>query len=116
MVDSPATLVTTEYGWSANMQRIMKAQVLRDGQMSSFMVGKKKMEINPEHVICKELRNKFESNESDRTVKDLVNLLFETASLTSGLSLDDDAEEEEAEAETKDEELPELDGEDMNDM
>merc|ERR1712038_1235223 len=135
MVDSPATLVTTEYGWSANMQRIMKAQVLRDGQMSSFMVGKKKMEINPKHVICNELRKKLDTDESDRTVKDLVQLLYETASLTSGftlddpvqyagriykliklgLSLDDDEEEEQAE-ETKDEELPELDGEDMNDM
>merc|ERR1719383_1530815 len=49
MVESPAQLVTTEYGWSANMQRIMKAQVLRDNQMSSFMVGKKKMQINPDH-------------------------------------------------------------------
>merc|ERR1712184_123548 len=69
MVDSPATLVTTEYGWSANMQRIMKAQVLRDGQMSSFMVGKKKMEINPKHVIIQELQKKFAANASDRTVK-----------------------------------------------
>merc|ERR1719216_110372 len=135
MVDSPATLVTTEYGWSANMQRIMKAQVLRDGQMSSFMVGKKKMEINPKHVICNELRKKLDTDESDRTVKDLVQLLFETASLTSGFTLDDpvqyagriykliklglsldDGEEEEAAEENKDEELPELDGEDMNDM
>jgi molecular chaperone HtpG len=58
MVNSPASLVTTEYGWSANMQRIMKAQVLRDNQMSSFMVGKKKMEVNPTHPIMQELKNK----------------------------------------------------------
>jgi molecular chaperone HtpG len=89
MVDSPASLVTTEYGWSANMQRIMKAQVLRDSQMSSFMVGKKKMEINPDHTIMQELQKKFAANASDRTVKDLVWLLFETAMLTSGFTLDD---------------------------
>merc|ERR550519_528544 len=87
MVDSPASLVTTEYGWSANMQRIMKAQVLRDSQMSSFMVGKKKMEINPNHTIIQELQKKFAANASDRTVKDLVWLLFETAMLTSGFTL-----------------------------
>merc|ERR1719428_817091 len=83
MVDSPASLVTTEYGWSANMQRIMKAQVLRDSQMSSFMVGKKKMEINPNHTIMVELKRKFDANASDRTVKDLIWLLFETSMLTS---------------------------------
>merc|ERR1711964_213889 len=89
MIDSPASLVTTEYGWSANMQRIMKAQVLRDSQMSSFMVGKKKMEINPDHPIMIELEKKFSADASDRTVKDLVWLLFETAMLTSGFSLED---------------------------
>merc|ERR1719361_202312 len=89
MVDSPASLVTTEYGWSANMQRIMKAQVLRDNQMSSFMVGKKKMEVNPDHAIMIELQKKFAANASDRTVKDLVWLIYETAMLTSGFTLDD---------------------------
>merc|ERR1711915_7060 len=65
MIDSPASLVTTEYGWSANMQRIMKAQVLRDNQMSSFMIGKKKMEINPKHSIMMELKRKYVENQND---------------------------------------------------
>merc|ERR1719195_2142069 len=89
LVDSPATLVTTEYGWSANMQRIMKAQVLRDASMSSFMIGKKKMEINPNHVIMQSLEEKFSADTSDRTIKDLIWLLYETAALTSGFSLED---------------------------
>merc|ERR1719432_200339 len=89
MVDSPASLVTTEYGWSANMQRIMKAQVLRDSQMSSFMMGKKKMEVNASHPIMIELKKKFLENENDRTIKDLVWLIYDTAALTSGFSLQD---------------------------
>merc|ERR1711977_437099 len=89
MVDSPCSLVTSEYGWSANMQRIMKAQVLRDSQMSSFMVGKKKMEINPDHAIMVVLEQKFSADASDRTIKDLVWLIYDTAALTSGFSLQD---------------------------
>merc|ERR1711879_876444 len=138
MVDSPASLVTTEYGWSANMQRIMKAQVLRDNQMSSFMVGKKKMQINPDHTIMVELKKKFTADASDRTVKDLVWLLFETALLTSGFSLEDpttfgtrihkliklglsiDADEDDEDdddvVEEADEELPDLDNLDQSAM
>merc|ERR1711907_692014 len=89
MVNSPASLVPTEYGWSANMQRIMKAQVLRDSQMSSFMMGKKKMEVNATHPIMVELKKKFLENENDRTIKDLVWLIYDTAALTSGFSLQD---------------------------
>jgi len=126
IVNTPCVLVTSEHGWSANFERIMKAQALRDNSMTTYMVGKKTLELNATHSIIQELKKRTDADKNDKTVKDLVYLIFDTALLNSGFTLDDPTsfasrihrmiklglsiEEEEAEDQEKttEEELPPL--------
>merc|ERR1739838_325406 len=89
LVQSPCCIVTSQYGWSANMERIMKAQALRDTSTMGYMAAKKNLEINPDHAIMEQLRVKSEADKNDKSVKDLVCLLYETSLLASGFSLED---------------------------
>jgi len=91
LVSSPCCIVTSQYGWTANMERIMKAQALRDTSTMGYMAAKKHLEINPDHSIIENLRQRAEADKNDKSVKDLVLLLFETALLSSGFSLEDPA-------------------------
>merc|ERR1712053_63209 len=91
LVISPCCIVTSQYGWAANMERIMKAQALRDTSTMGYMAAKKHLEINPDHSIVENLRQRAETDKNDKSVKDLVLLLFETSLLSSGFSLEDPA-------------------------
>merc|ERR1712102_272989 len=91
LVSSPCCIVTSQYGWTANMERIMKAQALRDTSTMGYMAAKKHLEINPDHSIVENLRQRAEADKNDKSVKDLVLLLFETSLLSSGFSLEDPA-------------------------
>lgn len=89
LVESPCCIVTAQYGWTANMERIMKAQALRDTSTMGYMAAKKHLEINPDHSIVETLRQKADADKNDKAVKDLVILLYETALLSSGFTLDE---------------------------
>ncbi|KAL4838301.1 hypothetical protein H8958_007859 [Nasalis larvatus] len=89
LVSSPCCIVTSTYGWTANMERIMKAQAPRDNSTMGYMMAKKHLEINPDHPIVETLRQKAEAHKNDKAVKDLVVLLFETSLLSSDFSLED---------------------------
>jgi len=90
--DSPAVLVTGQYGWSANMERIMKAQTFADQGKHNFMMGRKTLEINPHHPIIKELKTKAEAAPDDRGLQDLANIIYDAATVSSGFSVSDTKE------------------------
>ena len=87
LVDDPCCVVTSQHGWSANMERIMKAQALRDNSTMNYMIAKKCLEINPLHPIMKTVKQNLTENKELESMKNLLHLLLETSMLSSGFSL-----------------------------
>ncbi|KAK8648914.1 hypothetical protein V6N13_129656 [Hibiscus sabdariffa] len=87
--NTPCVVVTSKFGWSANMERIMQAQTLSDANKQSYMKGKKILEINPRHPIIKELRARVAKDPEDEGVKQTAQLVYQTALMESGFSLPD---------------------------
>eukprot|EP00199_Chlamydomonas_sp_CCMP681_P001189 CAMPEP_0119106662 /NCGR_PEP_ID=MMETSP1180-20130426/5810_1 /TAXON_ID=3052 ORGANISM="Chlamydomonas cf sp, Strain CCMP681" /NCGR_SAMPLE_ID=MMETSP1180 /ASSEMBLY_ACC=CAM_ASM_000741 /LENGTH=782 /DNA_ID=CAMNT_0007092035 /DNA_START=102 /DNA_END=2450 /DNA_ORIENTATION=- len=87
LTDSPCALVTSKFGWSANMERIMRTQALGDPRSMDYMKGRKILEINPESDIIMGIKNLLADNQEDQ-VRDLAELLYETALITSGFQVE----------------------------
>lgn len=89
LADTPCIVVTSKYGWSANMERIMQAQTLSDANKQAYMRGKRVLEINPRHPIIKELRERVVKDPEDDSVKQTAHLMYQTALMESGFILND---------------------------
>ncbi|CAI5665195.1 endoplasmin [Oreochromis niloticus] len=92
LTNSPCALVASQYGWSGNMERIMKAQAYQTGKDIStnyYASQKKTLELNPKHPLVKQLLNRVNADAEDQTASDLAVVLFETATLRSGYQLVD---------------------------
>ena len=92
LVTTPCSVVTSKYGWSANMERIMKAQALSDDNKMGYMRGRKTLEINPRHPLVRALREQSEADPNSETTKELAVVMYETAMLESGFSFDKPAD------------------------
>lgn len=87
IINSPCVLVTGQYGWTSNMERIMRSQAMRDASASQYMTAKRILELNPTNPIILSLKNKLNDN-NDKVIKDLVHLLYDTTLLSSGFTLE----------------------------
>jgi len=92
LANYPCLLSTSEYGWTANMQRLVKAQTFGKQDTMQFMMGKKILEINPNHEIIKKLRHKIESDTDIDNTKDLIKLLYEISLQSSGFNIENSSD------------------------
>ncbi|KAH7692591.1 Heat shock protein Hsp90 family protein [Dioscorea alata] len=90
--NTPCVVVTSKYGWSANMEKIMQSQTLSDASKQAYMRGKRVLEINPRHPIIKELRERVALDSKDESAKQAAKLMYQTALMESGFMLNDPKE------------------------
>jgi len=86
LLETPAILVSSQYGWSTNMERIMKAQTMGSNDRGSSMVAQKTLELNPGHPIIKEIKARIEKDTADDEAKAMAATLYDVALIQSGLT------------------------------
>jgi len=92
LLESPAIIVSSQYGWSTNMERIMKAQTMGNADKSQSMVSQKTFEINPAHPLIRELKSRVENDAKDQEAMDIAHTLFDVALIGTGLTPADPVE------------------------
>merc|ERR1719161_3159524 len=92
LLETPAIIVSSQYGWSTNMERIMKAQTMGNQDRSNAMVSQKTFEINPAHPLVKELKSRVENDDKDSEAADIAHTLFDVSLIGTGLTPADPTE------------------------
>merc|ERR1712057_45442 len=92
LLETPAIIVSSQYGWSTNMERIMKAQTMGNQDRSQAMVSQKTFDINPAHPIIRELKSRIENDDKDQEARDIAHTLFDVALVGTGLTPADPAD------------------------
>merc|ERR1719237_2056499 len=89
LTESPVVVVTSQFGYSAQQERVMKAQAFQNKEQLSMMSGRKTLEINPNHPVVVDLLSKVKENKEDMTAQDTAQVLFQTALIESGYEIAD---------------------------
>merc|ERR1711963_829957 len=89
LTDSPVVVVTSQFGYSAQQERVMKAQSFQNKDQVGVMSGRKTLEINPNHPVVADLLSKVKADKEDKAALDTAQVLFQTALLESGYEIAD---------------------------
>jgi len=89
LTESPVVVVTSQFGYSAQQERVMKAQAFQNKDQMSMMSGRKTLEINPNHPVVVDLLNKVKTDKEHAAAKDTAHVLFQTALIESGYDIAD---------------------------
>merc|ERR1712076_163896 len=89
LTESPVVVVTSQFGYSAQQEKIMKAQAFQNKEQLGMMSGRKTLEVNPNHPVVVDLLAKVKANKDDAAAKDTAQVLFQTALIESGYEISD---------------------------
>merc|ERR1712012_377428 len=89
LTESPVVVVTSQFGYSAQQEKVMKAQAFQNKEQIGMMSGRKTLEVNPNHPVVIDLLSKIKADKEDAAAKDTAQVLFQTALIESGYELSD---------------------------